>query len=131
MATPWYGAMPQMSVMSGGRIFKVWGNRTSAQPQWGVMDTLMCMNAWNGTELWRRKLSAGFMIQRNTLVATADLLYLGDDVSCKRIDAATGDVRDEIVVPDGLPTARSGSGWRSRRASSTRWSARRKDRSIR
>jgi outer membrane protein assembly factor BamB len=102
MATPWYGAMPQLSVMAGGRIFKVWGNRTSQQPQWGVMDTLLCSNAWNGTELWRRKLSAGFMIQRNTMVATADLLYLGDDVSCKRIDAATGEVRDEIVVPEGI-----------------------------
>jgi outer membrane protein assembly factor BamB len=102
MATPWYGAMPQLSVTAGGRIFKVWGNRTSQQPQWGVMDTLLCTNAWNGTELWRRKLSSGFMIQRNTMVATADLLYLGDDVSCKRIDAATGEVRDEIVVPEGL-----------------------------
>jgi outer membrane protein assembly factor BamB len=102
MATPWYGAMPQMSVMSGGRIFKVWGNRTSAQPQWGVMDTLLCTNAWNGTELWRRTLSAGFMIQRNTLVATPDLLYLADDRSCKRIDAATGELRDEIVAPENL-----------------------------
>jgi outer membrane protein assembly factor BamB len=102
MVTPWYGAMPQMSVMSGGRIFKVWGNRTSAQPQWGVMDTLLCSNAWNGTELWRRPLSAGFMIQRNTMVATPELLYLADDVSCKRIDAATGELRDEIVVPEGL-----------------------------
>jgi len=100
--TPWYGAMPQMSVMSGGRIFKVWGNRSSAQPQWGVMDTLLCTNAWNGSELWRRPLSSGFMIQRNTMVATPELLYLADDVSCKRIDAATGEVRDEIVVPEGL-----------------------------
>ena len=102
MATPWYAAMPQMSVMSGGRIFKVWGNRTSAQPQWEVMDTLLCMSAWNGTALWQRKLSAGFMIQRNTMIATPDLLYLADDVSCKRIDAATGETKDEIVVPDGL-----------------------------
>jgi outer membrane protein assembly factor BamB len=102
MATPWYGAMPQMSVMSGGRIFKVWGNRTSAQPQWNVMDTLLCTNAWNGTELWRRKLPSGFMIQRNTMIATPDLLYQADDVSCKRIDAATGELKDEIVVPEGL-----------------------------
>jgi len=102
MAVPWYGAMPQMSVMSGGRIFKVWGNRTSAQPQWDVMDTLLCSSAWNGSELWRRKLSAGFMIQRNTMIATPELLYLADDVSCKRIDAATGEVRDEIVAPEGL-----------------------------
>ncbi len=102
MATPWYAAMPQMSVMSGGRIFKVWGNRTSAQPQWDVMDTLLCMSAWNGTELWRRKLSAGFMIQRNTMIATPDVLLLADDASCKWIDAATGEVTHEFVVPDGL-----------------------------
>jgi outer membrane protein assembly factor BamB len=102
MATPWYGAMPQMSVFSGGRVFKVWGNRTSAQPQWEVMEMLHCMNAWNGTLLWKRKLSPGFMIQRNTMVATPELLYLADDVSCKRIDAATGETRDEIVVPEGL-----------------------------
>jgi outer membrane protein assembly factor BamB len=102
MATPWYGAMPQMSVFSGGRVFKVWGNRTSAQPQWEVMEMLHCMSAWNGTLLWKRKLSPGFMIQRNTMVATPELLYLADDVSCKRLDAATGELRDEIVVPEGL-----------------------------
>jgi len=102
MATPWYGAMPQMSVVSGGRIFKVWGNRSSAQPQWAVMDTLLCMSAWNGTALWKRPLSPGFMLHRNTLIATPELLYMGDDVSCKRIDAATGEVRDEIVAPADL-----------------------------
>ncbi len=102
MATPWYSSMPQQSVISGGRIFKVFGNRTSAQPQWRVTDSLYCLSAWNGTTLWTRKLSPGFMIHRNTMIATPDLLYLGDDVSCKRIDAATGEVKDEIVVPDGL-----------------------------
>ena len=102
MAVPWYAAMPQMSVMSGGRIFKAWGNRTSAQPQWGVMDTLLCMSAWNGTELWRRTLSAGFMIQRNTMIATPGVLLLADDVSCKWIDAATGEVKHELAVPEGL-----------------------------
>ncbi len=102
MGTPWYGAMPQMSVVSGGRIFKVWGTRTSAQPQWLVMDTLLAMSAWNGTILWKRPLTPGFMIHRNTLIATPEVLYLADDVSCKRIDAATGEVRDEITAPEGL-----------------------------
>ena len=39
------------------------------------------------------------MIHRNTLIATPDTLYLGDDKSCKLIDTATGKIRDEIVVP--------------------------------
>jgi outer membrane protein assembly factor BamB len=60
------------------------------------------MSAWNGTTLWKRPLTPGFMIHRNTFIATADTLYLGDDVSCKLIDAATGEVTNEIVAPAAL-----------------------------
>ena len=42
------------------------------------------------------------MIHRNTMIATPDLLYLGDDESCKRIDARTGQLIDELMVPDGV-----------------------------
>ena len=42
------------------------------------------------------------MIHRNTLIATPDLLYLADHRSCQRIDAATGEIKDEIVVPEGI-----------------------------
>ena len=42
------------------------------------------------------------MIHRSTMIATPDVLYLGDDQSCKVIDAASGEVRDEIVVPAGV-----------------------------
>jgi len=41
------------------------------------------------------------MVHRNTLIATPATLYFGDDKSCKVIDAATGETRDEIA-PDGL-----------------------------
>jgi outer membrane protein assembly factor BamB len=60
------------------------------------------MSAFNGTILWKRPLSPGFMAHRNTLVATPDTLYLADDKSCQLIDTATGNVRREIVVPEGL-----------------------------
>ena len=41
------------------------------------------------------------MIHRNAMIATPETLYLADDVSCKLLDAATGEVRDEIVsTPD-------------------------------
>lgn len=42
------------------------------------------------------------MIHRNTMVATAEALYLGDHESCKVIDARSGRVRDELTVPAEL-----------------------------
>ncbi|MGF1583544.1 MAG: PQQ-binding-like beta-propeller repeat protein [Gemmataceae bacterium] len=99
MAEPWYAAMPQISVISGGRIFKVWGNRSSKQPSWKSLNTLICINAFNGTTLWRKKIKPGFLRHRNTIIATPDTLYFADDVSCKLIDPRTGKTRDEIVIP--------------------------------
>src|SRR5262245_32363982 len=88
-----------MTVVSGGRMFKTFGERSSAKPQEDMLNKLIAMSAYNGTILWQRDLTPGFLIHRNTLIATPDTLYLGDDASCKLIDAATGKVRDEIVIP--------------------------------
>lgn len=98
MVEPWYCPLPMQSVISGGRVFKVFGDRSSAKPQEPLVNKLLCMNAFNGTVLWERDLSRGFMIHRNTMIATPDTLYLGDDKSCKLIDAASGKIRDEIVI---------------------------------
>ncbi len=102
MAEPWYCPLPQMSVISGGRIFKVFGDRSSALPQEDMLNKLIAMNAFNGTILWKRDLPPNFMIHRNTFIATPKTLYLADNKSCKLIDPATGKIRDEIVVPDKL-----------------------------
>lgn len=99
MVEPWYCPLPMQSVISGGRVFKVFGDRSSAKPQEPLINKLLAMNAFNGTVLWERELSPGFMIHRNTLIATPDTLFLGDDKSCKLIDPLTGKIRDEIVVP--------------------------------
>jgi outer membrane protein assembly factor BamB len=99
MVEPWYCPLPMQSVISGGRVFKVFGDRSSAKPQEPLVNKLLAMNAFNGTVLWERNLSPGFMIHRNTLIATPDTLFLGDDRSCKLIDPITGKIRDEIVVP--------------------------------
>ena len=102
MAEPWYCPLPQMSVISGGRIFKVFGDRSSALPQEDMLNKLIAMNAFNGTILWKRDLPPNFMIHRNTFIATPKTLYLADDKSCKLIDPATGKIREEITVPDKL-----------------------------
>ena len=90
MAEPWYCPLPMQSVISGGRVFKVFGDRSSAKPQEALVNKLLCMNAFNGTQLWQKDLSPGFMIHRNTLIATPDTLYVGDDKSCQLIDPLTG-----------------------------------------
>ncbi len=102
LAEPWYCPLTQMTVISGGRMFKAFGDRSSARPQEDLLNKLIALSAFNGTILWKRDLTPGFMIHRNTMIATPDTLYLGDDKSCKLIDPATGKIRDEIIVPADL-----------------------------
>ena len=100
LATPWYGPMPEVTVSSGGRIFKAFGFLAFKRREWPMVGKLTCLNGYNGATLWTRLLTPGFMIHRNTIVATPDTLYLADNTSCKLIDTSTGTVRDEIVVPE-------------------------------
>ena len=102
LAEPYYGPMPEVTVISNGRMFKAFGSRAFLRPQWSVLNTLQAFNAYNGTLLWQRSLDPDFMIHRNTIIATPDTLYLGDATSCKLLDAATGELKDEIKVPEDL-----------------------------
>ncbi len=103
MAEPWYCPLSQMTVDL--RRPDVQG-RSAIAPRPGRRSSTSTscwrMSAFNGTILWKRPLTRGFMIHRNTFIATPETLYLADDKSCQLIDAATGKVRDEIVVPEGL-----------------------------
>jgi len=102
LADPKFSPMPEQTVAAGGRIFKAMGHIAHKANQNAMLNTLLCINAYNGTILWKRPLSPGFMIHRNTMIATDDALYMGDHESCKVIDAKTGKVREEITVPKEL-----------------------------
>ena len=102
LAEPMFCPMPEVSVAAGGRVFRAFGHIAHKANQNAMLNTLICANAYNGTILWTRPLPEGFMIHRNTMIATPEVLYLADDRSCKLIDAATGKVQDEIVVPEEL-----------------------------
>ena len=67
-------------------FFKVFGDRSSAKPQEPLINKLLAMNAFNGTVLWEKDLSAGFMIHRNTLIATPDT-FVGAGLNSPRISA--------------------------------------------
>ncbi|MBN2473875.1 MAG: PQQ-binding-like beta-propeller repeat protein [Pirellulales bacterium] len=102
LAEPMFCPMPEISVAAGGRVFRAFGHIAHKANQNAMLNTLICANAYNGTILWTRRLPEGFMIHRNTMIATPKTLYLADHRSCKLIDAASGEVTDEIVVPAGV-----------------------------
>ncbi|MFH1268089.1 MAG: PQQ-binding-like beta-propeller repeat protein, partial [Planctomycetota bacterium] len=102
LGDPKFCPMPEVSVAAGGRVFRAFGHIAHKANQNAMLNTLICANGYNGTILWKRALKEGFMIHRNTMIATLDTLYLADDESCKLIDARTGKVKDEIVLPEGV-----------------------------
>ncbi|GIW82990.1 MAG: hypothetical protein KatS3mg105_4797 [Gemmatales bacterium] len=102
LATPWYGPMPEVTLSSAGRLFKAFGHLAFKKREWAMLSKLVVLNGYNGIRLWERDLVPGFMIHRNTMIATPDIFYLADHQSCKLLDAATGKLLDEIVVPEGI-----------------------------
>jgi outer membrane protein assembly factor BamB len=101
VAGPRYAPAPQAAVAAGGRLFMAFGNVAWHEREEAWLNTLVAVSAYNGALLWRRPLPPGLLVDRCTMVAAPDALYLADDVSCKVLDAATGEVRGEIVPPAG------------------------------
>ncbi len=102
LAQPYYGPMPAVTVTSDGKLFKAFGHIAFKKREWGMLSKLVAMNAYNGVILWERELAPGFMIHRNTMIATPDTLYLADNESCKMIDVDTGEIKDEITIPKDI-----------------------------
>lgn len=100
LAEPMFCPMPELTVAAGGRVFKLFGHLAFRASQNAVINTLMAFNGYNGAVLWSIPLNPGFMIHRNTIAASADALFYGDDRSCRVFDPETGAVRREIVLPD-------------------------------
>ncbi len=96
---PRYAPAPQAAVASGGRLFMAFGNIAWHEREEPWLNTLVGLNGFNGTMLWKRPLVPGLMVDRCTMIATPTTLYLADDKSCKLLDAATGKQVDEIAVP--------------------------------
>ncbi len=99
LADPRYGPAPQLAVSAGGRLFKAFGHVAWHEREEAFLNTLVAFNGFNGTMLWKRALPEGLMVHRNTMIATPETLFLGDDKSCKLIDAVTGGTKGEIIPP--------------------------------
>lgn len=96
-AEPYYAPLTQVAVASAGRVFKAFGHVAFHEREEPYLSKLVAFNGYNGTILWKRNLTPGIMVHRNTIIATPEVLYYGDDRSCKLIDTQTGKVLDEIT----------------------------------
>jgi outer membrane protein assembly factor BamB len=99
LASPFYGPMPEVTVAAGGKLFKVFGHLAIKEREWPLLNSLVCIHGYNGTELWRRKLEPGFMVHRNLMVATPDKLYLAFKKDCLVIDTNSGETIDKVQFP--------------------------------
>ncbi|MHC4302194.1 MAG: outer membrane protein assembly factor BamB family protein [Planctomycetota bacterium] len=99
LAKPYHAPMAQVAVASAGRVFKAFGHVAFHEREEPYLSKLVAFNGYNGTILWKRDLTPGIMVHRNTIIATPEILYYGDDQSCKLIDTETGRVIDAIIPP--------------------------------
>ncbi len=99
LADPRYAPAPQVAVGAGGRLFKAFGHVAWHEREEPFLNTLAAFDGFNGTLLWKKALPEGYMIHRNTIAATDDVLYVGGEQSCRRIDTATGGLIDELRPP--------------------------------
>ncbi len=90
LADPRYGPAPQLAVTAGGRLFKAFGHVAWHEREEAFLNMLVAFNGFNGTMLWKRPLPEGLMVHRNTMIASPETLFLGDDKSCKLINTVTG-----------------------------------------
>ncbi len=102
LADPRYAPAPQFTVSAGGRVFKIYGHVAWHEREEPYLNVIVVYDGFNGTQLWRYQLPEGMMVHRNVFIASPDVLYVGDDRSCKMIDTRTGSVIDEIRAPAEL-----------------------------
>ena len=92
--------MPAITTVAGGRTFLATGHIAHHRREWDMVNKLIARNGYNGTVLWQRKLPDGFLAHRSAFVATKDIFYLMDGDGCLMLDAATGDEKGRIRIPD-------------------------------
>ncbi len=77
LAEPYFVPFPEVTVTAAGRVFKAFGHVGYKRRDWEWLNSLVAINGYNGTLLWKRPLEEGFNIHRNTMVATPEAALRG------------------------------------------------------
>ena len=100
MAEPFYIGMPSITTAAGGRTFLATGHIAHHRREWDMVNLLIARNGYNGTILWQRQLPDTFLSHRSAFVATKDIFYLLDGDGCLMLDAATGEEKGRVTIPE-------------------------------
>lgn len=101
LALPWFTSVPSISVVAGGRLFRVAGPLATHGREREAQNTLFATSAFNGTLLWSRPVPPGFLASPSLFVATPDTLFLALGDRCLKLDASTGRERGEVSTAVG------------------------------
>ncbi|NOX56858.1 MAG: PQQ-binding-like beta-propeller repeat protein [Planctomycetes bacterium] len=102
---PVFAAMPNQTLVAGGRIFFFTGHIAFHEREEPLLDTLIALNAYNGLTLWRRSLQPQYVVHNLAKVATEREVIFAEGPVLWRLDAATGAVRARLTVPDEAASA--------------------------
>ncbi|MFC1736730.1 class I SAM-dependent methyltransferase, partial [Candidatus Hydrogenedentota bacterium] len=99
MDGPYFIAMPAVTTIAGGKTFTAMGHIAHHKREEPWLYTLLARNAYNGSQLWRRKLPEGYMVHRSAFIATSDVFYMIDGDRALMLNPETGQDMGELRIP--------------------------------
>ena len=102
---PVYAAMPNQTLVAGGRIFFFSGHIAFHEREEPLLNTLTVLNAYNGLRLWSRPLDPKYVVHNVAKLATDREVVFAEGGNLRLLDAATGRERGRFSVPPEAATA--------------------------
>ena len=96
---PLYAAMPNQTLLAGGRLFFFTGHIAFHEREEPLLNTLTVLNAYNGLKLWSRPLSPKYVVHNLVKLATQSEVVFAEGSTLWILDAATGAERGKLSVP--------------------------------
>ncbi len=102
---PMFAAMPNQTLLAGGRIFFFSGHIAFHEREQPLLNTLTVLNAYNGLCLWSRPLDPRFVVHNVAKLATGSEVVFAEGETLWMLDAATGQERGKFRVPPAAAAA--------------------------